>query len=374
MSLSIGIVGLPNVGKSTLFNALTKNKAEASNYPFCTIDPNTGIVPVPDERLPKLATAVKTEKIIPAVVEFVDIAGIVAGASQGEGLGNKFLANIRECDAIAEVVRDFHDTNVIHVAGDISPESDIETIKTELVLADLETMQKRVHALDKEFRGNPKAREELEFAKKVLTTLEAGNPAREIEASGEHEPIWLRSFQLLSAKPHLLIYNIDEEKSQDASTKSQPSTAIPAEAGILDPRVKPEDDNPIYISAKIEAELADLSDEERDEFLAELGIKEPGLNVLIRKAYDLLGLQSYYTAGEKEVRAWTIKKGDTAPQAAGVIHTDFEKGFIKADVVNWQDLVDLNGWNNAREKGKVRLEGRDYVVQDGDVMIFKFSN
>lgn len=354
MSLSIGIVGLPNVGKSTLFNALTKNKAEASNYPFCTIDPNTGVVPVPDERLPKLAKAVNTEKIIPAVVEFVDIAGIVAGASQGEGLGNKFLANIRECDAIAEVVRDFHDTNVIHVAGDVNPESDIETIKTELVLADLETMQKRVHALDKEFRGNPKMREELEFSKKVLAFLESGSAAREIKVSGDHEPEWLKSFQLLSAKPHIFVYNVDEN---NLKLKTQNS-----------------EEKAVFINAKIEAELADLPDEERDEFLAELGIKEPGLNTLIREAYNLLGLQSYYTAGEKEVRAWTIRKGDTAPQAAGVIHTDFEKGFIKADVVNWQDLVDLNGWSAAREKGKVRLEGRDYVVQDGDVMIFKFSN
>lgn len=342
------------MGKSTLFNALTRNKAEASNYPFCTIDPNVGIVEVPDERLPKLAEAVNTEKIIPAVVEFVDIAGIVAGASKGEGLGNKFLANIRECDAIAEVVRDFHDSNVIHVAGDVNPESDIETIKTELVLADLETMQKRVHALDKEFRGNPKAKDEFEFAKKVLATLEAGEPAREIETKGEHEPLWLKSFQLLSAKPHLSIYNVDEEntKYKIQNTKSEE----------------------IYINAKTEAELADLSDEERGEFLEELGIKEPGLNTLIRKAYQVLGLQSYYTAGEKEVRAWTIKKGFTAPQAAGVIHTDFEKGFIKADVVNWQDLVDGGGWAGAKTAGKVRLEGRDYVVQDGDVMIFKFNN
>ena len=345
---------MPNVGKSTLFNALTKNKAEASNYPFCTIDPNTGIVSVPDDRLPKLATAVNTEKIIPAVVEFVDIAGIVAGASQGEGLGNKFLANIRECDAIAEVVRDFHDADVIHVAGDVNPESDIETIKTELVLADLETMQKKVHALDKESRGDAKARPLHEFAKRVQTALESGTPAREIEAKGEHEPEWLRSFQLLSAKPHIFVYNVDENNLKLKTQNSKEEL--------------------VFINAKIEAELADLSDEERDEFLAELGIKEPGLNTLIREAYDLLGLQSYYTAGEKEVRAWTIKKGDTAPQAAGVIHTDFEKGFIKADVVNWQDLVDLGGWSAAREKGKVRLEGRDYIVQDGDVMVFKFSN
>jgi hypothetical protein len=360
MGLSIGIVGLPNVGKSTLFNALTKNKAEASNYPFCTIDPNVGIVEVPDERLAPLAKAVGTEKIIPAVVEFVDIAGIVAGASKGEGLGNKFLANIRECDAIAEVVRDFRDDNVIHVSGDVDPAGDIETIKTELVLADLETMQKRVHALDKEFRGNPKAKDEFKFSKKVLNMLEAGTPAREIEAKGENEPLWLKSFQLLSAKPHLFIYNVDEDKLQTSNTKSQIN-------------INDEINQKIQISAKIEAELADLSDEDKNEFLVELGIEEPGLNILIRRAYELLGLQSYYTAGEKEVRAWTIKKSSSAPQAAGVIHTDFEKGFIKADVVNWQDLVEAGGWVGAKSTGKVRLEGRDYIVQDGDVMIFKFS-
>lgn len=351
MGLKIGIVGLPNVGKSTLFNALTKNKAEASNYPFCTIDPNVGIVEVPDERLPKLTEAVKSNKIVPAVVEFVDIAGIIAGASKGEGLGNKFLAHIREADAIAEVVRDFKDSNVIHVEGEVNPKSDMETINTELILADLETMGKKVHALEKEAKGNPKAKPELDFAKKVWALLEEGKPAREVKAKDD-EAIWLKSFQLISAKPHLYIFNTDEEEV----VKHQDETG-----------------EKIYISAKVESELADFSDEEKAEYLKELGIEEPGLNKLIKKAYEMLGLQSYFTAGEKEVRAWTIKKGDKAPQAAGVIHTDFEKGFIKADVVNWNDLVEAEGWDSARKSGKVRLEGKDYVVQEGDVMLFKFN-
>ncbi len=366
MSLSIGIIGLPNVGKSTLFNALTKNKAEASNYPFCTIDPNVGIVAVPDERLRKLAKVVKTEKIVPAVVEFVDIAGIVAGASKGEGLGNKFLSHIRECDAIAEVVRDFSDSNVIHVAGDFNSESDKETIKTELILADIETMQRKVSSLEKESRIDSKRQPEHIFAKEVFSLIEKGISASEVNIDSDNKKIWLKSFQLISAKPHIYILNTDEE----ALTRHS------RESGNLDSRVKPENDNvdTVVICAKIEAELAEMLDTEKLEYLKEIGAKEPGLNTLIKKAYDLLGLQSYFTAGEIEARAWTIKKGDTAPQAAGVIHTDFEKGFIKADVVNWKDLVETGGWTEARTAGKVRLEGKDYIMQEGDTVIFKFNN
>ena len=370
MGLSIGIIGLPNVGKSTLFNALTKNKAEASNYPFCTIDPNVGVVPVPDEHLEPLAKAVHTTKIVPAVVEFVDIAGLVAGAAKGEGLGNKFLAHIRECDAIAEVVRDFEDSNVTHVAGDVNPESDMEIIKTELILADLETMEKKVSALEKDMKRDAKVRPFCDFAKRVYEILEKGNPVRSIDGD-EEEMFWLHTFQLLSAKPHIYILNSDEDKLQTSLGRSDLKPAC--RQGRDAPRsdlVK----NSLRISAKIESELADFSEEDKKEYLSELGIEEPGLNILIKKAYELLGLQSFYTAGEKEVRAWTVKKGAKAPQAAGVIHTDFEKGFIKAEVVNWKDLVDAGGWHKARESGKVRLEGKDYVVREDDVMIFKFNN
>lgn len=354
--LSVGIVGLPNVGKSTLFNALTKNRVEAKNYPFCTIDPNTGIVPVPDARMKKLADAVGTQTIIPAVVEFIDIAGIVKGANKGEGLGNKFLANIRECDAIAEVVRDFSDTDVIHVDGKVDPKSDMETIRTELILKDLESTELQIARLEKESKKDPKQKPALEIALRIKAGLENDKPARDLNIANEDEISVLKSFQLLTAKPHIYVLNVDEEHMGGINDSQFPIS------------------NTIKISAKIEAELSELSNEDAREYLQEIGQDEPGLNVLIRKCYELLGLQTYLTAGEKEVRAWTIKKGWTAPQAAGVIHTDFEKGFIKADVVNWQDLVTAPGWTKARELGKVRLEGKDYIVRDGDVMVFKFSN
>ena len=387
MGLSIGIVGLPNVGKSTLFNALTQNKAEASNYPFCTIDPNVGIVEVPDERLQKLAEVVPTQKIVPAIVEFIDIAGIVKGAAEGEGLGNKFLANIRECDAIAEVVRVFSDTNITHVAGKVDPTSDMETIKMELILADLETVAKRIAKLAKDVKGDPKLKEALDLVQKIQTELEKGRAARELDLS-EKDIEKIKDLNLLTLKPHIYIFNVDEENLT--------SHVIPAQAGIQDiigidsrlrgndkdggndknsgeNKVAQNDNNHVLISAKIESELNELSEEEKKEYLSELGQSETGLNRLIKKGYDLLGLQTYFTAGEKEIKAWTIHKGDKAPQAAGVIHTDFEKGFIKAETVSWQDLVEHKGWAGAKAAGKVRLEGKDYTVQDGDVMVFKFN-
>ncbi len=358
MGLSIGIVGLPNVGKSTLFNALTKNKAEASNYPFCTIDPNVGVVEVPDERLQKLAEVIPTQKIVPAIVEFIDIAGIVKGAAQGEGLGNKFLANIRECDAIAEVVRVFTDTNVTHVAGGINPVSDMETIQMELVLADLETVTKRAAKLAKDVKGDPKLKDTLDLVQRIQKEMGEGKAARELGLT-EKEIEKIKDLNLLTLKPHIYILNVDEEHLLN-------SDELMAQLDI-------KSSDYVLISAKIESELNELNKEEKKEYLSELGQKEIGLNTLIKKCYELLGLQTYFTAGEKEIKAWTIHKDDKAPQAASVIHTDFEKGFIKAETVSWNDLVENKGWTGAKSAGKVRLEGKDYTVKDGDVMIFKFN-
>ncbi len=357
MSLTIGIAGLPNVGKSTLFNALTRASVLAANYPFATIEPNVGVVPLPDPRLEKLAEIFGSQRIIPATVSFVDIAGIVRGASEGEGLGNQFLANIREADAICQVTRAFSDPDVVHVDGKVDPASDIETIKTELILADMQTVEKQIPRLEKEVRGKKTEPIMLETARAALELLERGELLSGPEGAQLDQDA-LRSFQLMTSKPFIFVFNMDAAEMDNEEMKDELRALVaPAEA--------------IFLDAQFEAELVELDDEDAREMLAESGQDESGLDKLARVGFDTLGLQTYLTAGEKEARAWTIHKGDTAPKAAGVIHTDFEKGFIKAEVVSYDDLVEAGSMAAAKAAGKVRMEGKDYVMEDGDVVEFR---
>ncbi|MHB1324094.1 MAG: redox-regulated ATPase YchF [Coriobacteriia bacterium] len=353
MALSIGIVGLPNVGKSTLFTALTRRQVDAANYPFATIEPNVGIVPVPDARLDRLAELVKPRRVVPATVEFVDIAGLVKGASVGEGLGNQFLANIRETDAIAEVVRFFGDPNVVHVDGRVDPESDVETIKTELVLADLGTLERALPRLEKDAKRDSRLGKSVDIARRLYAWMERGHRARTMEMT-EEEGRLVRDWHLLTMKPMLYVANVDEREI---------GAALPDIDGMA----------PVPICAKIESEMAVLEPGELAEYLEMEGLAEPGLNALIREAYRLLGLQSFFTAGEQEVRAWTVRAGARAPEAAGVIHTDFERGFIKAEVISFSDYDELGSESAVKAAGRLRVEGKEYVMADGDVVHFRFN-
>lgn len=362
MGIKCGIVGLPNVGKSTLFNALTNAGIESANYPFCTIEPNVGVVPVPDEREQALAEIVNPERVLSATVDFMDIAGLVEGASKGEGLGNKFLANIRETDAIVQVVRCFENDDIVHVAGKVNPLADIEIINMELTLADMESLEKAAEKQRKLGKsGNKEAQTKQALFERVLAEIEDGKLVRLVEMTDD-EKVMLRDLHLLTIKPMMYIANVNEDGFEN-NTMLDDVRALAVEQGAI----------VVPVCAEIEAEIAELDDDEKADFLQEMGLEEPGLNRVIRAAYELLGLQTYFTAGVKEVRAWTVKKGATAPQAAGVIHTDFEKGFIRAEVTAYNDFIEYKGDSGAKAAGKQRLEGKEYIVQDGDIMHFRFN-